>query len=169
MKKNLLILLFFAFVVNAKAALLLEPYVGFAMNGTAEIGSSEDDYSGTTVGGRVGWQMLGLFLAADLRQSTFDVDGTDFDETQYSAVVGYDFPILVRAYAQYVLGGSGEFDGGSDLEDPTGTILGVGFTGLPFVSLNLEMAKYKYESIGGSSGEVDFDHILLSVSLPLTF
>ena len=75
------------------------------------------------------------------------------------------------------MGGEGEVDFGSGgkfkLKEPSGTILGVGFTGLPFVSLNLEMANYKYDEaeLSGLSGNVDadFKHYTLSVSLPLTF
>lgn len=178
MKKNLAILLFFAFFVNARADILVEPYVGFALSGTQENSDYDvdEDYGGSTIGGRLGWQYLGLFAGADYRMSTFDIDGDDFKETQYSAVVGYDFPILVRVWGQFVLGGEGDLDNDNNTvyKKPTGTILGVGFTGLPFVSINLEMANYTYEEFEGDAGddddsETDHQHILLSASLPLTF
>lgn len=173
MKKNLLILLFFAFVTQAKAGFLIEPYIGFAMNGTAEntVLNSEDDYTGTTLGGRLGWQMLGLFVAGDYRMSSLSADSADVDETLYSAVIGYEFPVMFRLYGQYILGGSAETDESpaTEYEDVSGTVLGIGFTGLPFVSLNFEMADYSYGEIDGSSayGDTDFSHYLLSVSLPL--
>ena len=176
MKKNLLVLLFFAFVMQAKAGVLIEPYVGYAMNGSIEVdvpGADEEDYSGTTLGGRLGYQFLGLFGGIDYRLSNYDVDGDELTESQYGIMVGYDFPILVRVWGEYILGGEGELDstGSPKLKDPSGTILGVGFTGLPFVSLNLEMANYQYGEYDGalidSGVDTDMSHILLSVSLPL--
>ena len=174
MKKNFLVLLFFTFVMQAKASILIEPYVGYALNGNVESGSTDEDYSGTTIGGRLGWQQLGLFAGVDYRLSNYDVDGDELKESQYGVMVGYDFPILVRVWGEYILGGEGDLDygsGSSTLNNPSGTILGVGFTGLPFVSLNLEMANYTYEDLdnGGANydEETDQQHILLSVSLPL--
>ena len=177
MKKNLLILLFFAFVVNAKADILVEPYVGINVGGKIEnsdIGFDEN-LSGTALGARLGWQQLGLFLALDYRTTSLEFSkgssDYDLDESQYSAVVGYDFPILFRVWGQYVLGGEGKIggDGDAKLKNPSGTILGVGFTGLPFVSLNLEMANYKYDKMDSTSSDTDISTYLLSVSLPLTF
>lgn len=172
MKKNLLVLLFFAFVMQAKAAVMIEPYVGYAVNGNIDVsGGSDEDYTGTTLGGRLAWKQLGLFVGGDIRRSTYDVDGDDLTETLYSAVVGYEFPILVRVYGQYILGGEGTIDKtiDTDLSDPSGTILGVGFTGLPFVSLNLEMVNYKYDTVetGPFESDSDSSHYLLSVSLPI--
>lgn len=177
MKKNLLILLFFAFVVNAKADILVEPYVGINVGGTIENSDSslDEDLSGTALGARLGWQQLGLFLALDYRITSMEYSvgsaDIDVDENLYSAVVGYDFPILFRVWGQYVLGGEGKIGGDGDgkFKNPSGTILGVGFTGLPFVSLNLEMANYKYDKVDSSSTDTDISTYLLSVSLPLTF
>lgn len=163
--------------MQAKAGVLIEPFVGYALNGSLDVDSStyDEDYTGTSLGARLGYQMLGLFGGLDYRMNSFTADDDEVTESVYGLVVGYDFPILLRVWGEYVLGGSGEvdFDAGSsiDLNEPSGTVLGVGFTGLPFVSLNFEMANYsyaEYESSGSTTKEnVNFTHYLLSVSLPL--
>lgn len=177
MKKNLLILLFFAFIANAKAGILIEPYAGAAINGSWENGSvSEGDLSGTTFGARLGFQQLGLFGGLDFRTQSFTIEydsgasDDDYSSTLYAAVIGYDFPILLRVWGEYIVGGEGEIEN-TDLTGPSGTILGVGYTGLPFVSLNFEMANLEYDEFeaGVLSGDSDFkeSHYLLSISLPL--
>lgn len=173
MKKNLLILLFFAFVVQAKAALLIEPYAGAAISGTADFEDDDYDYSGTSMGGRIGFQTFGLFGGLDYRLSNFELDGDKTNESQYAVMVGYDFPILFRVWGEYIIGGEADVDTSDNmkLKDPSGTVLGFGFTGLPFVSINFEMANYSYDTAEMDSGDVDgpdMQHYLLSVSLPLT-
>ena len=79
------------------------------------------------------------------------------------AFVGYDFPILVRAWATYFFDVTYSPETGSDLT-ATGTSFGVGFTGLPFVSLNAE-----YRMLSFDDSELDSSEVFLSASLPLTF
>ncbi|MBC77929.1 MAG: hypothetical protein CME64_18125 [Halobacteriovoraceae bacterium] len=175
MKKNLLILLFFAMIANSKAGLLIEPYAGAALSGSWENGAADGDYSGSTIGARLGFQQLGLFGGLDFRKSSFTVeeDGQsdeDLDATTYAAVLGYDFPILVRVWGEYIFGGEAELDS-LDYKEPSGTVLGIGYTGLPFLSVNFEMVSWKYDEYdaGVISGDTDLEgnHYLLSISLPL--
>ncbi|MNT19450.1 hypothetical protein D3C72_1547100 [compost metagenome] len=56
----------------------------------------------------------------------------------------------------------------------SGMKIGVGFTGLPFISINLEYIKDDFTKFNGESLDDSFDKFdstayLLSVSLPLTF
>ena len=161
MKKNLLILLFFALIANARAGLLIEPYAGAALSGSWENGAADGDYSGSTIGARLGFQQLGLFGGLDFRKSsiTLEEDGQsdeDLDATTYAAV--------------YIFGGEAELDS-IDYKEPSGTILGIGYTGLPFLSVNFEMVNWKYDEYdaGVNSGDTDLEgsHYLLSISLPL--
>ncbi|MEX0799490.1 MAG: hypothetical protein WD025_08590 [Bacteriovoracaceae bacterium] len=177
MKKNLLILLFFAFVVNARAGILIEPYVGMVMNGEIDNGTDVEDYSGQSYGARLAWQQMGLFAGLDYRLSSkeFSFGSSDYEvsENLYAAVIGYEFPIMLRVWGEFILGGEGEVSKDTDFtyEKPSGTILGLGYTGLPFVSLNFEMANYKYSEADGESlnDDAKFSHYLLSVSLPFSF
>lgn len=176
MKKSILILLFFSFILSgARASLLIDPYFGMVFNGKADSSGAESDYSGTSYGARIGYQNLGLFLGLDYRMAAYKMDGDfdfDLDSTTYAAFIGYEFPVMIRVWGEYVIGGEGSADN-VDYSGASGTILGVGYTGLPLVSLNLEMANWKYDTYKAGSIEGDTDlggsHILLSVSLPLTF
>ena len=162
----------------AFSALHLEPYAGFG-NYTTTIdaiqGANSDDYefdskSMTTVGGRIGYSMLLFSAGLDLSMDSLD-SGT---RTNTGLFVGADMPILVRAYAKYLLNSKIEDD---DLDDDnidvsfdSGYAIGVGFTGLPFLSINFEIEKSKYVyDIAAVNEEVDSDwaSYTLSVSLPL--
>jgi hypothetical protein len=158
----------------AKADLLLEPYLGFGA-GTAKntpfgvSGSYSDTMAGTTVGGRVGYAMPLLWFAADysLSNGSFknsekpsgasSVDG-DYSGSNLYAVVGVKVPLL-QAYAGYGLmneltlkkGVDEKFSGGTNFK------LGAGFTGLPFIALNLELLLNKYGKFKGAGGESDIN------------
>ncbi|HWU44238.1 MAG TPA: hypothetical protein VN132_12395, partial [Bdellovibrio sp.] len=99
----------------------------------------------------------------------------DMKRNTFYGVVGVDLPILLRAWAGY--GFSDQFV----LDTPyNSTIkgksfkLGVGFTGLPFVSLNVEYLKSTADEITGgtlanSSPDSKHEAVMVSVSLPFVF
>lgn len=157
----------FYYTKNANAALLLEPYVGYHLAGKAESTGFEEDFSGTAVGGRIGYQNFGFMMGLNLQKGTLDIDNLsdDLEYTTYGAFIGYNFPILVRAWAEFIISGSGDV-GSTDIDKAKGTRLGVGFTALPFVSINLEMSQPTFEFDAGS--DLDANSYLLSVSLPFT-
>ncbi len=173
MKLRVLIAMMVAsFSLASHAGVLIEPYLGTgSYTSTVDADNFDDDpESYTTLGARLGGSFLLFSAGVDFGMDTFD--GSTRSNT--SAFVGFDFPILVRAYAKYMISSNLENDDLDDLNVDVafndGYVLGLGFTGLPLVSINLEIEKssYTYEDypILGDL-DVDFAATTLTVSLPL--
>lgn len=175
MKKLLLVLaLGLGFTSTSHADFMVEPYIGYEM-GTGSIGSEDFKLTGTDLGLRLGYHSPVMFwVAADytMGSGTLDPDNSsssDVKRSVLSAVVGVDLPILLRAWIGY--GFTNDLKGDDDTFKGTSTKLGVGFTGLPFVSLNLEIISDKWDDTSNSGVDPDAKNTsyLLSVSLPLNF
>jgi hypothetical protein len=171
------ILSFFISLPSAKAGLLIEPVVGFS-KGNFESQDDNEEYptSGLSFGGRLGYQNLGFQLGVDYLSSTLGVDKKgwgDLEVSEWAAFVGYKFPVMLRVYAGYILRSVGNTDYENvdiKLEDGSGTKLGIGFTGLPFVNINFEIRRgtwdqYKLNNITVKE-ETTFDTFMIGVSLP---
>lgn len=183
-----LLFLSFATIPTAQAGVLVEPMIGYQFGDGDEPGV-DHSYSGPFFGGRLGYQQLGFMLGLDYRISTFEdeqqlsnsVVHDDQKQTKFGAFVGFNFPILMRAWVSYYFDVSMEDDdarnnNAGDEYSGDGLGAGIGFTGLPFVSVNIEYHAYSYDEFenartGAKSSVSDFDvsEILLSVSLPLDF
>lgn len=171
----------------AKAGLLLEPYLGYGFGKFEQataFGNSDADTTGTTLGARVGYTFpaflwLGLDYSMLLSgEAKGDNSTSDIEGSSLYAVAGIDFPILLRAYIGYgflhelkVKGTPESTYEGSAMK------LGVGFTGLPIVSLNLEYIMADYDKVkgGGSDASIGSGNliteaksstVMLSVSAP---
>jgi hypothetical protein len=193
-----LLLNLFVFAPHTRAGVLVEPYLGFAIGGdgdTTVIGNNYDtSYSSVTLGGRLGYQFLGFMAGLDYSMQNFSLKSQigsntavkdDVKKNQLGVFVGYDFPILLRAWGTYYVSGSLEgkeanaatgqvFSSNDKFSGGSGYALGVGFTGLPFVSVNLEYRTMEYDKFtrtdnaNASYGKkLNLSEILLSVSLPL--
>lgn len=186
----------FAFVPQAKAGILIEPYLGYSFAGSGDMTLGDDkvesDFSSVTMGGRLGYQTLGVMFGLDYSFQSFDMtsttngneveDGTK--KNQLGVFVGYDFPILLRAWATYYVNATMEgrdaaaannqiYDNTDSFENGSGYALGVGFTGFPFLSINLEYRTIEYDqyeisgnSVSNYNEKLDLSEILLSVSVP---
>ena len=192
-----LILAFTAFLglsSAAQAGLLLEPYIGYETGGGKATYTSDATQSytnkatGSTVGARVGYKLpLMFWLAADYSMTSGSdkyefVDSNlnespNFNRTSLYATVGMDFVILVRGYVGYSLSNENKlkFSAGEVTAKGSAYKVGLGFTGLPFVSINAEYVKYTYTDLSGAlgSGKVSdlyssFDNsaVMLGVSVP---
>lgn len=161
------------------AAFLVEPYAGINFNGSWEDHGSDssDSFSGSMYGARVGVQKFGFMAGLDVRKGSWEVDNTAKDEfayTHYAAFIGYDFPILVRVYAEYVLGGTAEEVGGNNLIEPAGFVFGAGYKFFPFLSANLEAGSVSYKELELEDGtnlkdrEEAATYLLLSLSVPFS-
>lgn len=163
---------------TAQAGLLVEPIIGLNVNHKLE--PKSDSYSGLggAYGGRLGFQNYGFQLGLDYLASSTDLDDKDFKNNfksqDWAAFVGFEFPILVRVYAGYIFSATGDVNltggGKAKMTDGTGTKIGVGFTGLPFLDINVEYRRGSYDSVkvgGVKTGSADFSATMLSVSLPL--
>jgi len=170
LKKLLLALILTLTTINAQASLLIDPYIGTGlMKTTYDLGSLDDDSDNlTAVGARVGYQFLLLSAGIDYSKGS----GGDFNFTNTSVFVGVDLPILLRAWAEYFLASSLDSDSSAlrnaDFEFKDGVSLGIGFTALPFVSLNLEVQNINYETeVSGVEFDFETAAYIFSVSLPL--
>lgn len=171
MKKFILAIVAMSLFTTAQASFLIEPYLGMHFNSEIESGSFDDDLSGIGMGARVGWQNLGLQLGLNYKMASFDFDNSnDADYSHMGLFVGYEFPVLIRVWAEYILSSELDFDGGAKYEDASGTTLGFGYTGLPFVALNFEITNVSYSEANGNSLSTDLDlnSYMLSISLPFT-
>lgn len=176
MKKLIMLTLMLGLSTNAFAGFLIDPYVGTgslvgafdAANAAAEGNDVKDaEESMTAFGSRLGYSFLLLSAGVDYQMATIDGE----TQTNTSAFVGVDLPILFRFWAEYFLSSTYELDD-FDVEFQDGYGLGIGFTGLPFVSLNLEAQYLNYEldsNVGGLKYDFATVSYLLSVSLPLDF
>lgn len=192
--KKLLLVLCATLMVNAQAGVLVEPYLGYRLVSGENSNSTktEYDYNGALIGGRLGYQFLGFMGGLDYSRGlgAYELESkvgsatskADYTQSSFGLFAGYELPILLRAWVSYWMSNKLEGDSGANSGDEftgSGYGLGVGFTGLPFVSLNLEYRNMTYdEFMDKSSGvttaltgdnEIGMSEIILSVSLPLNF
>ncbi len=165
---------------SAHASLLLEPYIGY-VSGKNEMGSSNSNFTGSELGARVGFSNMGFALGVDYDVAKYTDDSSpkaDLTSNDLGVFVAYKFPILLRAYLTYVP--SPELKSKTSVSDITFssgnlTKLGVGFTGFPFININLEyiMATYGKGSVGGFTGDLPSKFkttaYAISVSAPFNF
>ena len=171
MKKISLISILFFMSSLAHADLLIDPYIGTGlMKTTSDVNRLDDDDENlAAVGARVGYQFLLVSAGIDYSKGT----AGDYEFTNTSVFVGVDLPILLRVWAEYFISSDLEadisgFDEDIDFKD--GTSIGLGFTGLPFVSLNLEVQNLNYETeLVGRDLDFETAAYIFSVSLPLNF
>lgn len=173
LKSLLLLSILSLFSFTATAGIHVEPYIGYT-NFTTTFEASKDlkvSAKGlTTVGGRLGYSLLLFSAGVDYQLDK----SSDHNRKNISAFVGVDFPILVRGYLKYVISSDYDNDdlpsGAGDITFKNGYAVGLGFTGLPFVSVNVEVEKSSYTAEDlPIVGDTDFDwaSVMLSVSLPL--
>ncbi len=159
----------------SQASWMIEPYLGYEFGKVKD--SSPGEISGTNLGLRLAYRLPVLvWFGLD---GTYGLTGTykpdtgansDMQRTSLYGVVGVDLPILLRGWIGVNLMNEMKFKDYSDNKlKGSGLKVGVGFTGLPFVSLNLEYINDKFDEYAGSSisPEAKTDSYMLSVSLPL--
>lgn len=170
MKKNVIAFLsLFLFSINTYAGLLVEPLVGFNYSNGFDVKGGEDYTSGGGLGygGRLGYQTGGFQIGGDYLNSSIDMTNSDFDKNidtqEWGAFVGFEFPVLFRVYGEYIFSATGETKIESlkrDLKDGTGFKLGVGFTLIPFIDINVDYRNISFKN-------EDFQSFMVGLSLPL--
>lgn len=163
---------------SANASLLIEPHLGYNVTGDADYETNETKYNGPQYGARLGVQSLGFMGGLDYTHSSFTYKTTGAADSkqkrdQLGLFVGYNFPVLVRAWVGYYFSDKTKDDDGSSTEGH-GTEVGLGFTGLPFLSINLQYRMSTHDTGTSRSGaeaainpEFETSEIVLGVSLPL--
>lgn len=181
------LVLAFGLIANvAHASLLVEPHLGFNISGSGDNGKTgsakeEYDYSGAQYGLRVGYQNLGFMAGMDFTRSSYDQDYTtsgvttvgEIGRNEWGIFAGYNLPILLRAWAAYYFSNTAKDSKLNNEMSGSTTELGVGFTGLPFLSLNLMYRMVSYDDYTNSAGaessiDVTNHEFVLGVSIPLT-
>lgn len=179
-----LLILAFLIIKPASAGLLVEPVVGYNMGhfDTDTPGVDKEKFTGPSIGGRLGYQNFGFQLGLDYLGTGLSIDDNDykdFKSNEWAGFVGFEFPILLRVYAGYIFSSntSGKYDAGAglgkqkiELNGGSGTKLGVGFTILPFLDINVEYRKVTYDDYKFAGSKVNdkatYDAIMLGLSLP---
>lgn len=176
-----LLLVIFFLATPVKASLLVEPVVGLNLNSKLDMdGTKYSGGGGLGYGGRLGWQRFGLQLGADFFHSSIDMSDNTFKKNlkmdEWAGFVGYEFPVLLRVYAGYIFSANGttraninNVTGNLKLDSGSGYKLGVGFTGLPFLDINLEYRSIDMDGKfnGTAANNNKFNTLMLGLSLPL--
>mgnify|MGYP001488633932 CR=1 FL=1 len=169
---------------NAKAGIFVDPYLGYNVGWLTEsvtVGSTtvDVDYADTGIiyGGRAGLKTLGFMFGLDYSMgsalkatpvaslvSGYTTTTVKYDVSYMGAFVGYELPFLLRAWLTYHFDVGMDVEGSSTPIEGSSTTVGVGFTGLPLVSLNAE-----YRMVSLDNDTLDYKALLLSVSLPFSF
>lgn len=167
----------------AHAGIYIEPYLGYEMGtseGSATVNASpmtvDDKLSGIRYGAKLGYSFVMIAVGADYMAGKLDEDdqnpgGTkdDADYTDLGIFFNFKLPVMFKIHGTYFLSSKTKGDGAET--EGKGYKLGVGFTGLPFVAINLDMINVNYDDAtvtGYSVTNVDVDRktYMLSVSLP---
>jgi len=175
-----------AYLYNQKfgpqAGILIEPVVGFSIGELITVDPNDPvddyrDYTDVSYGGRLGFQYGGLQMGADYLKSTLSFEKEDWKDStinEWAWFVGYKFPALLRLYAGYIFSATGEATYvGSKLNfiEGSGSKFGIGFTGFPFVNINLEYKKGVFGDVdvGGVKigAEQSYHSYMLSFSVPI--
>ncbi len=168
--------------ISANASLLIEPHVGYIVSGSTTISSTDFKYSGPQYGARLGYQMLGVMGGLAYAHSTYSLKETtsgattsnDNKRDELGVFVGYNAPIMLRAWVGYYFSSKATETASSDWESGSTTEIGLGFTPLPLISINLayRMLSYDKQSVSGTESTIspkyDPKEIVLGVSLPFT-
>ncbi len=189
--KKFLAAVILLFSLSAKAGLLLEPYLGYALGSYdnkqkagATLSSNNGTLTGPTFGARVGYIAMIPFFAIDASMASLNdhsglagVSDTTYTNTTLFAVVGAQLP-LVSVWAGYGFYDKGaETVTGVDIKTSGNALkAGVGIRPLPLVQFNLEYVMHTLTTV--TSAGVDYtatdqydtqknNSVILSVSLPL--
>ncbi|MCB0348265.1 MAG: hypothetical protein KDD37_05490 [Bdellovibrionales bacterium] len=162
---------------SAMAGLYVEPYLGYVISGDSEIkvaGSSisDGDLTGASYGLRAGWSLPVMFAFGLEYQGgtlTYEVSGSADEDYDFSAVGLFASAkfIFVKAYATYFFDATIEDESNTEYSG-SGYKIGVGYTGLPFIAINLDYSVFNYDEASPSISGVDVDSTMtmLSVSVP---
>ncbi len=185
------------FSAQTFAGILIEPYIGYKTGGSEQTsGSTKNEYdsSGYGLGARLGYSTMGFSLGLQYEMGSHEVEqtkpttvkATEYDTSLLGAFVGFSMP-LIRFWGSYFFSANTEVskanpDAGDEKGDEvngSGYGLGVGFTGFPFIAINLEYRMLTMDEVksGGvtynlpvsGNSEVDAKEFMLSLSVPLDF
>ncbi|MDH5580874.1 MAG: outer membrane beta-barrel protein [Bdellovibrionales bacterium] len=201
MKKFLMLFLFIVFIPNSHADIFLEPHLSLGIIGDATEsggGNKEYDTSDVNLGLKAGYSVMMFNFGIDytIGQQTWEIEAPsnaaglglkeEFDSRTWGLFGGVEFPILLRAWVTYYFDAKLEdtnenptFDKDDELSG-SGFGLGLGYTLLPLLSINIEYRSFTYDTFKdnssgeklnlptGSTGEFEHSQIYVGISLPIT-
>lgn len=199
-KSNLLLAMvaFFGWVSAAQAILYVEPYVGYRLNATevnTSAGTAAYSWDGVGMGARLGGSFLMFAAGLQYEMGSYEESldeaiggvaagstNTEYDTTNLGAFVAFTGLPLINVWGTYFFSSELEYSASSDATDIGSTIngsgygVGAGFTGLPFLSINLDYRMYAYDEATNAAGvtqtltnEYESSEIMLSISSPWDF
>ncbi|PIP93500.1 MAG: hypothetical protein COW00_18645 [Bdellovibrio sp. CG12_big_fil_rev_8_21_14_0_65_39_13] len=204
MRLVILALLLICVSINTKASILIEPYLNYLTGSSKFEGSNSGilngDYvyseTGTNYGIKLGGTFDPIFFGAsyelgNLKRKidkvpregiTVNPSSNKIDTTLLGIIIGAKIPFL-RFWGSYYIDSEWKYKDGSDpgAKDTVGGFgLGLGFTGLPFMSINLEYRSLEVKEHKNTSGVVTkyptstvsgqkYSDFLIGVSIPLEF
>ncbi len=181
------------------------PYLGYRLGGYdlstssgnfESVGIGDYDFSvdGIEIGARVGLSQMGFALGAafnygslgeDLDRSPVPLGGVNgkYKTSMLGLFLAYEFPVFIRTFATYYPMVKWDIDRQnllfSSVDKLSGNAfsLGVGFTGLPLISIDLEyrVSRFSKLKVGSNSvslpnssrSKIDASEFILAVSVPL--
>lgn len=176
-----MILASFAITQFANAGVMLEPYVGYASGKIGDESTGKSNGKGVYYGARAAYNMMGFFVGGEYQGGKLKVDSTpktDNSITDMGAVVGYEFPILLRVYGTYFFASEDKATFSPAITFKGNAMkLGIGYTAFPLVAFNVEyyQSTYNKASNGTQSatltGEdlVKGSFVMFNVSMPFVF
>ena len=194
MQKVLLPFFLLTLSINSSARIYLEPLVGSNLSGNQKFTNLGEkisyNHAGFFFGGKLGYAITpGFIIGGDYRSGKFKptLKGTaagfptkpEYDTTSIGAFISANIVPLFNVFAAYYFKNEQQRtnDNSSELYSGNRTSLGVGFTGLPFVSINLEYSIFEFDSHkeGGVVRKLPFlglstlkgSELLLSISAPI--
>ncbi len=176
MRYLIAVLIIVTFTYRAHADFLLEPYLGYHM-GEWEQGTSGEDMTGITYGGRVGYTSMGLMAGVDYMMGMWEDESNpknDVTPSDLGLFIGYNFPAMLRIYGVFGLDPLNptlkfKNTGGNTKYEGTTMKVGLGFKVMP-VCVNFEYILGTYDEANGNSMTTDLKTKMLglTVSFPLT-
>ena len=154
---------------SAFASIYLEPSIGYE-TGKVEAPGGKEDLAGTNLGVKLGFSKLGFAAGLDYMRGSLKQDSSPsvtWTNQDMGVFAQFTFPILIKVSASYIFSTELEKNGKAT---GSGTKIGIGYTGLPFVALNFDMINFNYDKFkNGGTADIDLDRKtwMLSLSLPL--
>jgi hypothetical protein len=167
--------IFFSVAATAETNFYIEPYLGYHANASFGFPTSVTA-SGLTYGARAGGDFMSIIFGLDYMTGSWSDNGNPKDSItpgNLGLFAGYVFPMFLKVYGTYFFDEKYKFSNSNASDNYGGTEikLGVGYTALPFITLNLEYAFGKLTKDNGNAmnSDASVSYFGLVVGLPLEF
>ncbi|MEC9282333.1 MAG: hypothetical protein VX642_06445 [Bdellovibrionota bacterium] len=142
MKKLIIATCLFLLPISSFAGFKFNPKVNYNL-----LEYNNNDATGVGFGLGLGYSFIGLYTVLEYETAELSLDGSSSDQTMKNMglVLGYEFPILLNVWINYV------FDAEIGSDEGSGTKLGLGYSVAPMVQLYLEIFNLEYDKSNGST------------------